>query len=158
MKCKLLSSGSYVSFSCFPRFCLVLDSRGRLGGKVGSDCLWGMWGQWEWYTGSMFLRVLVPAYPVVPAKWPLNHCCVCCVCLLVIGCTVFCLLPDLQWQLARRFMLICYHLRCCWCCCWTAVMIEMRCCISSRLTPVKLVSLAVLCSISCCITYQHDVV
>ena len=31
----------YVSFSCFPRFCIALDRRGRLGGlggKVGSAC------------------------------------------------------------------------------------------------------------------------
>ena len=27
-----------VSFSCFPGFSLVLDSKARLGGKVGSAC------------------------------------------------------------------------------------------------------------------------
>jgi len=28
----------HVSSSCFPGFSLVLDPRGRLGGKVGSAC------------------------------------------------------------------------------------------------------------------------
>ena len=27
-----------VSFNCFSGFCLVLDPRGRLGGKAGSAC------------------------------------------------------------------------------------------------------------------------
>ena len=36
----------------------LLDPRGRLGGKAGSAC---EEGQWWWYGGLMFLRVLVTA-------------------------------------------------------------------------------------------------
>jgi len=46
IKCGFLYSES----SCF----LVLDRRGRPG-RDGWECLWGIWEQWRWYIGSMFL-------------------------------------------------------------------------------------------------------
>jgi len=53
----------HVAFSRFPGFSLVLDPRSRqrgLGGNV--ECLWQFEDNKGGVIGSMFLRVLVPAY------------------------------------------------------------------------------------------------
>jgi len=42
----------HVSFICLPGFSLALDSSGRL--RSGRE---GIWGQWSWCIGLMFLRV-----------------------------------------------------------------------------------------------------
>jgi len=81
----------YVYFSCAHRFSLVLDPidiiRG-LGGKEGtvskSKCWWGIWVQWRWCSGLMFLRVLVP-YRLIRVVQPLNGCCFVVV-LFLVGC------------------------------------------------------------------------
>ena len=68
-KCGFLSLGSSCFFSC------VLQTLEGLGGKVGSGC--EEVENRRWYTGFMFLRVLVPADPRCRRKRAviLNGCC-----------------------------------------------------------------------------------
>jgi len=48
-----------VSFSCFPGYSLVLDTRGRLGGKVGSSS-----EEFENIKGGQFTRVVLDKGPL----------------------------------------------------------------------------------------------